>query len=107
MTINSVYTEKIINHNPQLGAREEGKAMEVKVVFRSEKEAEACDYRSAMKIEVDGEKKFIVHDGEPEDSNMSRDFNDVLKIPELMQLAHEAGVRGEPFELTQAESDDL
>ena len=34
-------------------------------------------------------------DGEPEDSNLSRDFNDVYNIENLMLLAYEAGKAGE------------
>lgn len=53
------------------------------------------DGRSAYKIIVDGVSVASFHDGEPEDASLSRDFNDVFKITELMDMAYEAGKRGE------------
>lgn len=57
------------------------------------------DYRNILSIEVDGKQVFRVWDGEPEDATLSRDFNDCWKVADLMKLAHEAGQRGEPFEV--------
>jgi len=81
--------------------------MIIEVITRSEEESERCDYKSAMKIMVDGESKFSVSDGEPEDSNIDRNFNDIYNIPELIELAFEAGKRGEIFELVNSESDEI
>jgi hypothetical protein len=62
--------------------------------------------RHGLAIKVDGEKKFEVSDGEPEDSNLCRDFNDCYLIPGLMQMAYEAGKRGESLEIERTEEDD-
>jgi hypothetical protein len=55
------------------------------------------DWRSFLAIEVNGEEKFSVWDGEPEDANLSRDFSACHSIVGLMELAYEAGKRGEEF----------
>ena len=81
--------------------------MKITVTFRSEKEVEACDYREAMQIDIDGEKVFSVFDGDPEDANLSRDFSDVFSIPALLQRAYTAGKNNELFELKKAESDKI
>lgn len=52
-----------------------------------------------LKILVDGTEKFSIGSGEPEDMSLSRDLNDCLRIPNLMQLAYEAGKNGESFEI--------
>ena len=63
------------------------------------------DYRTQLEILIDGETAFDVADGEPEDSNLSRDFNSCYKIPELMRKAYEAGKNGETFEIEETEED--
>lgn len=55
------------------------------------------EYRNAFEIKIDGEKVFSVWDGEPEDANLNRDFNDAYSIPGLMRRAFEAGKAGEEF----------
>lgn len=67
--------------------------MKVKVISLTEEAIEERDYREAVVIEIDGEKVFEVRNGEPEDSNLSRDFSDVWKIPELMEKAFKAGLK--------------
>lgn len=42
-------------------------------------------------------------DGEPEDANISRDFNDIKNIPGLLKEAYEAGKRGEDYDCDFAE----
>ena len=71
--------------------------MEVKMRTRDESELEDYDYRDEMTIEVDGKEVFQVSDGEPEDSNLSRDFSACYGIVDLMKMAFEAGVKGEEF----------
>lgn len=56
------------------------------------------DYRQTLTIEVDGKGIFGVGDGEPEDSNLSRDFSDCLRITDLMKMAYDAGKNGEDWE---------
>ncbi len=64
------------------------------------------DYRSAMSISIDDKKVFDVMDGEPEDSNLSRDFNDCYSIGDMMRAAYEAGKAGETFEVVTEETSD-
>jgi len=74
---------------------------------RSEKEVANCDYRSAVEIEIDGKRAFNVGDGEPEDSNLARDFNDIYHLPAIFRQIHEAGLRGESLEIETVEDDDI
>lgn len=73
----------------------------MKFTFKSasDEEFERRDYRDFLIIEVDGEQMFKVMDGEPEDSNLARDFNDCCKIPDLLKLAHQAGKAGQPLDI--------
>jgi hypothetical protein len=86
--------------------------MKVIATSRSDQAVEDCDYRGAVHYDVyDDEGKEIAKahfsDGEPEDSNLCRDFSDVYSIPELMQRAYEAGKNGEEFIWEDKESDDI
>ncbi len=63
----------------------------------------AKDYRYTLTIDIDGRQAFRVHDGESEDATLNRDFNDCYQVANLMRRAHEAGARGEPFEIEMVE----
>ena len=79
------------------------------VVFKS-RDYDTCaeqDYRSAVEITIDGDVVFGVCDGEPEDSNLGRDFSDVFKIPSLLQMAYDAGKNGEGFSIVRDESSEI
>lgn len=41
-------------------------------------------------IKIDGEIVFDVGDGEPEDNNLRRNFNDCFKLPEIMLMVVQA-----------------
>ncbi len=64
------------------------------------------EWRQFYDVDVDGKRVFSVGDGEPEDSNLSRDFRDVHKLPDLMRMAYEAGQRGEELTFEQEEVDE-
>ena len=64
------------------------------------------DYRQTLTIEVDGKGIFGVGDGEPEDSNLSRDFSDCLIVTDLMKMAYEAGKNGEEWEYELIEENE-
>jgi len=81
--------------------------MKIDVITRSKTAVEDCDYRDALEIRINGEKVFSVSDGEPEDANLGRDFNDAYSVPELLKRAFEAGKNGETFEIANSESDDI
>lgn len=61
------------------------------------------DCRSAFSIFVDGERLFKFVDGEPEDNNLARNFNDILKIHELVEKTKEACKNGEEIEVEDLE----
>ena len=68
--------------------------MNVIIKTRGTESLEKHDYRDMMSIYIDGNKVFCVSDGEPEDANLSRDFNDCLNIGNLMKQAYAAGKSG-------------
>ena len=80
--------------------------MEVKVLKCSEKQLEDRDYRDILEIYINGKRVFSVGDGEPEDSNLSRDFNDCWKVTDLMRQAYDAGKNGEEFMLSYGDIED-
>ena len=57
------------------------------------------DGRCGYQIHIDDKRVFGVHDGEPEDNTIGRNFNDVLIIVNLMKKAYLAGKAGEEFEV--------
>lgn len=71
----------------------------LEVIENYEEWNEDNDYCSELDIviKLNGEvvKTFNFCDGEPEDNNMSRNFNDVYKIIDALSLAYEAGKNGE------------
>lgn len=81
--------------------------MKITETTLTDKAIERRDYREVLEIEIDGVRKFSVYDGEPEDANLSRDFNDCWNIVGMMKLAHEAGLKGESFEIESKLVDEL
>ena len=80
--------------------------MQIIIRNRSEKDLEQCDYQDRMTVTIDGKQAFSVHDGEPEDATLGRDFNDCTNIPDMLKLAHAAGTKGEPLEITYETLDE-
>lgn len=78
--------------------------MIIKVKTRTPNESN--DYTHSLKIEVDGKEVFRVYDGEPEDANLDRDFNDCFQIPNLMKQAYEAGKNGEKLKVIDVVGED-
>ena len=73
----------------------------MKVIFRTSQDD--FDYGQTLSIEIDGKEVFSVYDGEPEDNNLSRNFNDCFIIDDLLRKAYEAGKNGEPLEIEWVE----
>ena len=71
--------------------------MHVKVITPSDETLKERDYRVYLEIEIEGKESLSFYDGEPEDNSLSRNFNDVYKITDLLRRAHDAGKNGEPF----------
>lgn len=81
--------------------------MKVTETTFTDKGREEFDYRDYLRIDVDGKQAVEFMDGEPEDANLGRDFNDCFSIVDLMHRAYEAGRAGEKFEYETREVDDL
>lgn len=66
------------------------------VVFKaiSSTEDDCFDYREAYKIEADNGVSASFMDGDTEDANISRDFNDVYQIQYLIERANQLGLEG-------------
>ena len=63
----------------------------------TDKQEAERDYRQVYQLNINGEERFYVREGEPEDATLGRDFNDVYNIISLMQKAYDAGKNGEEF----------
>ena len=81
--------------------------MKIEMKTRSDKRLEDYEYSQCVIIEIDGLEVFSVYDGDPEDSNLSRNFNPVFGIPELMLKAYLAGKHGKYFNIIRSKSDDI
>ncbi len=79
--------------------------MKVEVIRRSE--VEECEYREAMRIVINDKEEFWFGDGEPEDNTLGRNFNDIYKIPKMLEMAFNAGRFGELFSISETKSKDL
>lgn len=80
--------------------------MKIKETFYDDQD----DYRAGYKIQVetDREKREVSFlEGEPEDATLGRDYEGVYSIGDLMAMAYNAGVAGEPLERVTAEVEDL
>jgi hypothetical protein len=69
--------------------------MLIQFITPSQEKIEDNDWRSSFEVKIDGEKFLSVYDDDPEDSNLSRSFNDVYKIPELLEKVVQAVRDGE------------
>jgi hypothetical protein len=79
--------------------------MKITIETYSEKACEENDYCGKFVLKIDGKKFMSFYDGEPEDSNLGRNFNDVFSIPELIQRVYDAGKSGEVLEIEDIETD--
>lgn len=48
-------------------------------------------YRVYFRILIDGQERFVACDGEPEDNTINRNFNDILKLPAILNDVFKAG----------------
>lgn len=79
----------------------------MKVTVKKQDGTQQNDYRHAYSIDVDDKQVVFFMDGEPEDANLNRDFNDVYNIPVLIAQAHTAGLRGEQLTLDVEEVEEI
>jgi len=69
--------------------------MKITEITLTEQQLKDRDYSDRYEIKIDGISVFAVADGEPEDNTLSRNFNDVYKIQEIIEIVYEAGKNGE------------
>lgn len=78
--------------------------MKITITTRGEDLRAEYDYRQRYQVKFDDEVVFDVSDGEPEDSNLSRDFNDVFGLPKIFgMLVARTGTK-EDVEVVQVEA---
>lgn len=77
--------------------------MKVTVLYYSDEALGRMGCKQSISIEVDGVYKFEVGEGEPEDATLGRDYRDCWAIPDLMELAYQAGKKGEDFSVEHQE----
>ena len=63
------------------------------------KSYDESECRTSMEVLIDGRRLFGVSDGEPEDNNLNRNFSACWLVPQLMELAFEAGKAGGGFRI--------
>lgn len=72
----------------------------MEIIERTSFEEDDCRSALSIRVETDrGIKSVSFRDGEPEDSNMSRGFEDVYNISGILKLAYDAGRDGEKFKV--------
>ena len=81
--------------------------MKVVIQTLTEEEIERRDYRDAVEILIDGKKVFSVGDGESEDNNLSRNFNDCYGIDGIIKQAYEAGMDKEKLDIKHIKLDEF
>ncbi len=62
-------------------------------------------YSSQLTIDMDG-LTLEFRDGEPEDANLARDFNDCYSIVDAIKLAYNAGKNGEELTINYYDSEE-
>ena len=72
--------------------------MKLKATTQTEKLSSRGPYKNSFEIKLNNKRVFQVKDAD-EKVEISDNFNEVHKIPELMKLAHTAGLNGENFEV--------
>ena len=81
--------------------------MNIDVLSLTSKALEERDWQDVLEIRFNNRTVFTVHDGEPEDANLRRDFNDCLKIPDLLLKVYDAGKRGEEMIIKHKKVDEI
>jgi len=81
--------------------------MKVDIITRTDENVEESDDRDAVAIYLDGVKKFGVHDGEPEDNTLGRNFSYVYNVGGLLEYFYNLGKSGVEVEFNQKRSDKL
>ena len=73
--------------------------MKITFISLTEEEVINRDHCDLFAIEINGEKVFCVYDGELEDNRLSRNFNDIYKLQEIIFKVYMAGKNGEQLKI--------
>lgn len=73
---------------------------------RSEEAIKENDYNDCIEITFDDKDVFRVHDGEPEDNNLSRNFSNCYNVSSLMEQCYKNGVNGIEMEFQYQEEEE-
>lgn len=86
----------------------EERNMKVRVEFSGTRNDPGMYYDERCEVFLDGTTiAFGANFGEcPEDANLGRDLGFIYGLPDALRRAHEAGSKGEPFELEEIENCD-
>ena len=82
--------------------KDRGGKMKITVKTLSDKALARRGFQNILELSIDDKPAFLVYDGRPEDSALSKNFHDCFSVADLMEEAWEAGKRGEPFEIETA-----
>ena len=74
--------------------------MEVTIITLTK---EALGNRDLYALEIDGKRVFSVFEGEPEENTISRNFNDVYKLDDILEKLWLAGKAGEDLTIGKRE----
>jgi len=75
----------------------------MKVTFKTNNGTEDNDWMASYEILINGKSVFLVHDGEPEDNNLSRNFSGIYSLAAILNVIHIAGLNGEVLEYIEEE----
>lgn len=81
--------------------------MHIEILSLTNEEIQIRDYCDAMQIRINDKDVFSVYDGEPEDNNLSRNFNDCFKLAEILKMVFNAGANGESLILEEKLVDEI
>ena len=80
---------------------EAGRETEMKIEILRYKEETNWNPEYALSVFVDNELKLGFADGCPEDGTIHRNFEDILKIPQVLKVMKEAMDRNEEIEIIE------
>ena len=80
--------------------------MRLTVISLTDEAIKKRDGSDTCVLEIDGEKVFQVSDGEPEDNNLSRNFNDVWQLQGILERVFKAGKEDEVLQIEREEVDE-
>lgn len=84
--------------------------MKITITSRTDAQLDKHDWHDRYQVQLETDSGTDItadfHDGEPEDANIGRDFNDVYNIPKMLEAAYAAGKSGEELEITRKDEED-